>query len=129
MIQSYLAGLLTFLVVDTLWIRNVVIGLYIKHVPEILSKDETGLVARKAPALLFYFIFYTVLFYFCINYAKTLKESVCTGALIGLITYSTYTLTNHTVMKQWNWWLSISDILWGVVLCSIIATVIHYNKS
>lgn len=128
MVKSYFLGFLTFLVVDTLWIRFFVVDFYIKHVPKILSLSEKSLIARKSPALLFYFIFYNCVFYFCTKKVDSVQESLTTGAILGLITYSTYALTNHTIMKQWNWLLSITDILWGVFLCSLVSFVIYQSK-
>ena len=125
MLKSYVLGLLTFLIVDTLWIRNMVLPLYTKYVPKILALGQKGIEARTTPAILFYLIFYSLLYYFVVTKGDNLKEAACTGALLGLMTYTTYSLTNHTIMKQWNWVISISDILWGGVICSLVATVIH----
>lgn len=127
MLKSYLIGLSTFLLIDTLWIRAMVVPLYIKSVPKILALGQKGLEARTAPAILFYLIFYSLLYYFVVNRGGSLKEAACTGGLLGLMTYSTFALTNHTIMKQWTWWMSITDILWGVVICSLVACVIQYT--
>ena len=57
MLKSYLLGLSTFLLIDTLWIRTMVLPLYTKSVPKILALSEKGLEARTAPAILFLFNF------------------------------------------------------------------------
>ena len=126
MIKAYLMGFLAFFIIDTIWIRLVVVNLYIKQVPKILSLSSKGLDARITPAILFYLIFYSCLFYFTATKVQTTKDSLSIGAFLGLMTYSTYSLTNHTIWKQWNWLISISDILWGMTLCSIVSFVIFY---
>ena len=128
MIKSYFLGLFTFIIIDTLWIKFFVLNLYIKSIPEILSLTQKGLAARKEPALLFYFIFYNCLFYFCTVKVGSEKDSLITGAALGLMTYSTYALTNHTIMKQWGWLLSLTDILWGMSLCALVSFVIYQSR-
>jgi len=45
------------------------------------------------------------------------------GALFGFFTYATYDLTNLALLKDWPIIIVIVDILWGVVLCSAVATL------
>jgi len=129
MIKAYCLGLLTFVTIDTLWIKYFVLNFYTKSIPDILSIANQNLIAKKEPAILFYFIFYNCLFYFCIKTTSSLQESALNGALLGLMTYSTYALTNHTIMKQWSWSLSITDILWGSFICSVVSLVIYGSKN
>ena len=129
MIKAYCLGFLTFLTIDTLWIKYFVVNFYTKSIPSILSLESGQLSAKKEPAILFYFIFYNCLFYFCIKIADSAQESLINGALLGLMTYATYALTNHTIMKEWSWSLSITDILWGSFICSIVSLVIYKSKS
>ena len=77
------------------------------------------------PQFFFYLIFYSLLYYFVVSRGGTLKIGACTGGLLGLMTYTTYSLTNHTIMKQWTWWISVTDILWGATICAIVASVIQ----
>ena len=120
--QSYLVGWFTFLILDTLWIRLLVSRLYLEHVPNILSLDSSGHIkANILPAIVFYLVYYHCVFYLAVYKASSLKESLITGALLGLMSYGTYVFTNHAIMKQWSWLISLSDLTWGIILTAAIA--------
>lgn len=128
MLQSYLVGWLSFLILDTLWIRLVVSTVYLEHVPNILSLDSGHIKANVLPAVIFYLIYYHCLFYLAVYKASSLKESLVTGAVLGLMSYGTYVFTNHAIMKEWSWLISLSDLAWGVVLSTAIAFAAYRVK-
>ncbi|MDD9953273.1 MAG: DUF2177 family protein [Candidatus Woesearchaeota archaeon] len=51
------------------------------------------------------------------------KKPLFAGALFGLMVYGVYELTNYAVLKDWPLSVVAVDILWGVVLFSILAYV------
>ena len=129
MLQSYLVGWLTFLILDTLWIRLLVSSFYLEHVPNILSLDSSGHIkANVLPAVVFYLIYYHCLFYLAVYKTSSLKESLVTGAVLGLMAYGTYVFTNHAIMKEWSWLISLSDLAWGIVLSTAIAFAAYRVK-
>ena len=56
----------------------------------------------------------------------SLRHAAVWGALFGFFTYATYELTNLALLKDWPLNIVIVDILWGVVLCSAVATLSFY---
>jgi uncharacterized membrane protein len=52
---------------------------------------------------------------------NALGRAVLLGGLFGLFTYATYDLTNLATIKDWPIAVVIVDILWGIVLCSVVA--------
>ena len=127
MFKSFILGFLTFLIVDTLWIRLFVKSIYLKHLKSILLLSQGGgLSARIFPAILFYFLFYMTLFYLSVIKSENFKDMIISSLLIGLVSYGTFALTNLAVIKDWNWTLTISDLLWGPVLAAITASVAYY---
>lgn len=48
------------------------------------------------------------------------------GALFGFFTYATYDLTNLATIKEWPLRVAVVDIIWGVVLCTTVATASFY---
>ena len=119
--QSYLVGWFTFLILDTLWIRLLVSRFYLEHVPNILSLESGHIKANVLPAIIFYHIYYHCVFYLAVYKASSLKESLTTAAILGLMSYGTYVFTNHAIMKQWSWLISLSDLTWGIILTAAIA--------
>jgi uncharacterized membrane protein len=43
--------------------------------------------------------------------------------LFGFFTYATYDLTNLATLKNWPLSVVFVDILWGMVLCSVVASI------
>jgi uncharacterized membrane protein len=50
------------------------------------------------------------------------RQAAVWGALFGFFTCVTYDLTNLALLKNWPLNNVIVDILWGVVLCTTVAT-------
>ena len=42
--------------------------------------------------------------------------------------YGTYVFTNHAIMKEWSWLISLSDLAWGIVLSTTIAFAAYRVK-
>ena len=47
------------------------------------------------------------------------------GALLGLLAYATYDLTNLATVRDWPWQLSAIDMAWGTTVTSLV-TVVGY---
>ena len=45
------------------------------------------------------------------------------GALLGLVCYATYDLTNLATMKDWPLVVTVVDLIWGTVLGATVSLV------
>ena len=87
-------------------------------------KDNPNLFA----ALIFYLIFVIGLVIFVINPSlekKSLLSVILTGALFGLVTYSTYDLTNLATVKNWPISITIIDLIWGSFVSSSTSLITY----
>ena len=48
------------------------------------------------------------------------------GALFGFFTYATYDLTNMATIRGWPLAMVVVDILWGTLLCTLVAAGSFY---
>jgi uncharacterized membrane protein len=48
------------------------------------------------------------------------------GAMFGFFTYMTYELTNLALLKDWPLNIVVVDIIWGVVLCTAVASIGYF---
>lgn len=119
-IQNFGLALVVFAVVDVGWIVGVVRPTYARHLPHLLA-DKVNLFAAVA----FYLIFVAGIVYFAIqpSLEKSMMEIVRDGALYGLFTYGTYALTMQAVLKDVPTVVVITDILWGMFLCAVVAGI------
>jgi uncharacterized membrane protein len=110
---------LVFLAGDFFMIPVVMRPLFQKHL-------GAGMVdsLRLMPAFLFYIIHIGGLVYFA-GLPATRDGSAFTalvnGALIGLIAYSCYEMTSHTIMRDWHINLVLVDLTWGVIISALSA--------
>ncbi len=50
-------------------------------------------------------------------------DALWRGAVLGLVAYGTYDLTNMATLKGWSWELAIVDMVWGTLLTGGTAAV------
>ncbi len=118
---TYFISLASFLVIDLTWLGVIANKFY--------RDNLTGLMAKKpiwSIAILFYAVFIFGLMYFVIVpslAADSYKTLLTRAAIFGFITYATYDLTNLSTLKNWPKTLTIVDMVWGVVLSSLVSLV------
>ena len=129
-VMAYVATALVFGVLDAVWLRNAGPLLYRPALGELLADKF-----RLAPAITFYVIYIAGLTYFAVvpgilsNSAAGASAfagvplSVLHGALIGLLAYATYDLTNQATMKVWPSHVTLIDMAWGSVASGFAAGV------
>jgi uncharacterized membrane protein len=54
---------------------------------------------------------------------ESLRQAVGLGAFFGLVTYATYDLTNLATMRNFPTVIVVVDMIWGMVLSSVVATL------
>lgn len=45
------------------------------------------------------------------------------GALFGLFTYALYDLTNDATLMHWTWQITVTDIVWGMVVSGFASLI------
>lgn len=114
-----------FLVFDLVWL--------IKISPRFYKKNLGHLMAEKinyAPAIIFYLIFIIGITLFVIGPAyvggRGWSYALIYGAVFGLVTYSTYDLTNFATLKKWPLNVTLADIAWGSFLSTATSISVYY---
>ncbi len=105
--------------IDLVWIKFVATGMYKAHLSQWLL-EKPNLVA----ALSFYALYTVGAVFLVVNPAlekNSLAHAVGYGALLGLVAYGTFALTNAAAFKDFAWKLVIADMLWGAVLTAIVS--------
>ena len=57
----------------------------------------------------------------------SLTSVIIPAAMYGLATYATYALTVKSVFSVFNWTIVISDVAWGMALCTAISLLTIYT--
>ena len=120
-LKLYALTVPVFFVIDILWLGVVAKGFYRKKLSFILSDD-----VNWTAAVIFYLIYIAGILFFAVRPAlagNSWREAALLGGLFGFFTYATYDLTNLATIKNWPVSVVMIDLLWGVCLCVIVATV------
>ena len=125
-IVSIIITLIAFLILDVIWISIFAKKEYLHTLSHLLAINPDGkLQLSIAPAILFYICILFGIWYFAIypNLNNSWYKAAINGGLIGLITYGTYAFTCQSLFKGWTWPITITDVIWGIVICAIVSVI------
>ena len=123
-LKLYALTVPVFFIIDLLWLGVVAKGFYQKNLKYILSPN-----VNWTAAIIFYLMYIAGILIFAVlpGVAKdSVRHAALWGALFGFFTYATYDLTNLALLKDWPLNIVVVDILWGVVLCTVVAMLSFY---
>ena len=111
-LKAWGAALLAVGVLDALWLGWLARGFYVRELGDLMTPQ-----VRALPALLFYLSYpaglVTLLLW---PRPDAMGEAVLRAALIGLLVYGTYDLTNMATLRHWSLRLALVDIAWGTLV-------------
>jgi uncharacterized membrane protein len=123
-LKLYALTVPVFFIIDLIWLGVIARGFYQKNLKYILSPN-----VNWTAAIIFYLMYIAGILIFAVlpGVAKdSVRHAALWGALFGFFTYATYDLTNLALLKDWPLNIVVVDILWGVVLCTVVATLSFY---
>lgn len=106
-------------IVDFLWFGVLMSGFYKDEIGHLFAKNPNIL-----PALVFYPMYVAGLFFFAVMPALRSgmkRRAAFLGAMLGLLAYGTYDLTNMATLRDWSLTMTVVDMLWGTVLSSVVS--------
>lgn len=117
---AYGAALCAFLAIDALWLAVLMKPVYAAALGPLLADTP-----RWAPTVLFYLLYVAGLVVFAVLpglRARRGRTAAALGALLGLLAYGTYDLSNYATLRGWPLALTAIDMAWGTVLSAVSAT-------
>ena len=121
---TYLIATVLFFAIDMAWLGFFAKGFY---------RDKLGFILSDKPnwaaAIIFYLIYIGGILFFAV--LPSLREhswaiAAVNGALLGMLCYATYDLTNMATIAKWPLIVVIVDIIWGIVLTGTVATLTYF---
>lgn len=120
-VVAYIATAVVFLGLDALWLSKVALGMYRQELGSLLL-DRPNLVIAGA----FYLLYVGGIVILAISPALAEGnwiKALLLGAVLGLVAYGTYDITNLSTLKGWSTSLALIDIAWGTALTAVSATI------
>jgi len=121
LVIAYASTLVTLLAIDALWLTVLMGSTYQSYLGDLMLSQP-----KLLPAALFYLIYAAGLVAFAVlpgTREGGWKHAATMGALLGLVAYATYDLSNLATLRGWPLPLTVIDIAWGAVLSAIAASV------
>ena len=118
-VKLYLLTVPVFFLIDIIWLGWLGRGFYQKQIGFILSDR-----VNWSAAVAFYLVYIAGILIVAVVPALAegqVTRAMIWGALFGFFTYATYDLTNMATIDGWPLTMVIVDILWGTVLCTLVA--------
>jgi uncharacterized membrane protein len=102
-------------------------GVFIAFVAGPMFKAALGDMLRPSPdivaGLLAWVAIVGMVFHFALPKSANFQTAFVKGVTVGLGLYSTYELTNMSIITTWSWAIVASDIAWGSFACGITCVV------
>ncbi|MFG6467045.1 DUF2177 family protein [Roseateles sp. BYS87W] len=115
LIKPYLVALLVLGVLDALWLGWLARDFYRQGIGAQMADK-----VRWLPALLFYLGYPAALVVLALWPAgQPLLHQVLRAALVGLVAYGVYDLTNRATLQHWPLSLAWADVAWGVFVSTL----------
>ncbi|MBM85778.1 MAG: hypothetical protein CMM47_07130 [Rhodospirillaceae bacterium] len=124
LIRAYFGALITFCVMDAVWLGAVATDFYYGELGDLLREDPNWLAA-----VVFYLGYIAGIVYFAIWPALhdgSTQTAARHGMLLGLLAYATYDMTNMATLEGWSLSISMVDMMWGMVITGTAATAGHW---
>lgn len=121
-LKIYLISAAVMLPIDAVWLKLSAEPLYRARIGHLMRADGFVL----APAVLFYFLYLAGVLLLAQLPAANWQGAALRGAVLGLVAYGTYDLTNQATLRDWPAMVTIIDLAWGTALTATVAGLGHW---
>ncbi|RBH43322.1 DUF2177 domain-containing protein [Pseudomonas sp. MWU13-2860] len=115
---AYGTTLVAFLLLDGIWLGVLMAPTYRELLGSLMIEKPLRL-----PAAVFYCLYVFGCVQFVVLPAVSLQWAATRGALLGLVAYGTYDLTNWATLRGWSVQVSLMDWAWGAFATAVACTV------
>lgn len=122
-VVAWITTAIAFLGLDAIWLSQMAPRFYKPLIGSIMREG-----VNVGAAVAFYLIYVSAIVFFAVAPGlekASLAKAMLNGALLGLVCYATYDLTNHATLKVWDIRITIADMTWGVVATAVAAGVAY----
>ncbi len=119
---AYIVFLLPMLAIDAVWLSVMSKRFYAPRIGSLLAESP-----RLAPAVIFYLLYVLGPTVFvvvrAVDHGTGYGKVFLFGALLGLVAYGTYDLTNQATLKTWPVVVTLADLVWGSLLTGVVSII------
>lgn len=120
-VLAYLAALAAVAVLDGVWLGWLARDFYKQEMGALMTES-----VRIAPAAAFYLLYPAGLVFLVGGaHPDSWGEALLRGAVVGLMAYGAYDMTNLATLKGWSLKLSLVDVAWGTFVSAAAAAAMQ----
>ena len=120
-LKAWAGSAVFLLAIDAIWLGVVARGFYSRQLGDLMLASP-----RLSIAALFY-VFYSAAVVILASApavrSGSLPDALLLGAILGLVAYGTYDITNLATLKDWPLTMSLVDMAWGTLLTTAVSAV------
>ncbi len=121
-IIAAVATLVSMAILDAIWLATMTTRLYRRQLPGLLLDTPSW-----GPAVAFYLLYavgvVVLVVLPALEYEHPLGRAILYGALLGLVAYGTYDLTNQATLRGWSTVVTLVDMTWGASLTAVVVCI------
>jgi uncharacterized membrane protein len=115
---GYGTALVVMAVLDTVWLGFLARDFYRHEIGSLMAGE-----VQKLPAALFYLAYPAGLVTLALQpQPEGASMATWRSALVGLVAYGTYDLTNLATLREWSYTLTLADVAWGAIASALAGT-------
>ena len=124
---TYLISTVIFFAIDMVWLALIARNFYKEKIGFLLADK-----VNWAAAMVFYLLYIGGISYFAVMPAvkeNNWQIALINGAILGLLCYATYDLTNLATINKWPLIVVIADIAWGIILTGSVSLLTYFASA
>lgn len=128
MLRKLLVGIVSFIVLDGLWLGAVMNGFYREHLGPIAMTAADGALAPIWAATVPVYILMALgvaVFVLPRGTSRSPAGVALYGALFGWILFGVYDFTNYSTLRNYSLVFAMVDTAWGGVTCGVTAVAMQ----
>ncbi len=122
-LRLYGVAVVAFLVIDMVWLGVIARSFYRAQIGHLMRDN-----VNWAAAIAFYLVFVSGIVVLAVWPAiqrQSLGHALVLGALLGLVTYAAYDLTNLATLEGFPLTVALVDLVWGMLLCATVSGITY----
>lgn len=118
-VLDYIIFLIVYLIIDIVW----VVGARKIHSNTVELVQNAPITINFIPVMMYYLIAPLSYVFIIKRYARSMSESLGLAALVGLLMFGAFDLTNKAIFKNYPWSYVIMDMAWGITSMTLATLV------
>lgn len=123
---AYAAALVLYAVFDAVWFKLVMGSFFVRELGPALNLVNGSLAVRWAPAILVYLLLALGTAALVVPLSTSVASAAAYGAVLGLVVYGVYDMTNLALLAHWTWKAAVLDVAWGAASGAAIGALVKY---